>query len=181
MLDQEMIIAEVLNELSKERDRLESLGKDKAKLPAKVDIVISSCALLARADGEISPEELYRLRKGFLKRFCINEAVFLKYIPIIHGWVNLPDLKKTIEENNIDKNFLSDLYDELRDFFKGEEELSPGEQEIFSKIFYIFDIPVKETEEEPDDVGEDDSAGYEGSGYYNDDEEAYEAEGEESN
>lgn len=161
MINDEIIKVEMMNELNKEMDRLKKLKRKKEKLPIMVKIVMSACALLAKADEETTTAEIFNMKRTIFKRFCINDNIVNQYIPTLFIGVNLLSLKKDIKKYKIDKDFLQNVYDELMDS-KGFENLTPADKDVFFELSRIFDLPViTETEDYPDDdIGEDDSVGY---------------------
>jgi hypothetical protein len=141
MINDEMIKVEMMNELNKEIGRLKSIAGEKEKLPAMARIVISACALLAKADGKTTTDELFNMKKTIFKRFCINDNIVNQYIPTLFIGVNPLSLKNDIEKYKIDKNFLKNVYYELMDSI-GLGNLTPEESEVFAELTRIFDLPV---------------------------------------
>ena len=144
MLDEDKIKKEMIRKIDGEIARLEQMKKEEDKLPIKARIIMCSCALLAKADGETSLDELFQMDRSIFKRFCINEVLTSEFLPVLMGHANLSEIKNYVEKYEIDKAFLREVYKELK-AFKIEHNLSPGEEDILAKLFHIFNFPEENT------------------------------------
>lgn len=136
--DEKELLREVIEELDREIIRLKKL-KDEKKLLSKIRILVRSCFLLARSDGE-SFEEVERINNTIFRRFGIRGKNIRTYCRSIKN-MSLTAIKQDIEKYKIEKDFLTDVYNELCALAFADKEVTEEEDRMLSKIKETFQLP----------------------------------------
>ena len=137
--DEKKLVDEVIKDIDKEIERLKKLKMEKDKLLSKIRILVRSCLLVARADGETF-EEIERINNIIFTRYGIKNKNIRKYCRSIKN-ISLLAVKHDIEKNKIDKDFLTDVYNEICSLASVDKEISHEEEEVISKLKEIFKLP----------------------------------------
>ncbi len=130
---------EVMESIDKEIGRLEKFKEEKGKLLAKIRVIVRSCLMLARSDGE-NFEELEKINNYIFARYCLSGKTVRKYCRSIED-VSLNAIKEDIEKYELDKEFLTDLYNDLFAVAYADGDVSTKEDKMISKLQTVFKLP----------------------------------------
>lgn len=130
---------EVMEAIDKEVKRLETFKEEKGKLLAKIRIIIRSCLMLARSDGE-NFEELEKINSYIYNRYFLTGKTVRKYCRSIKD-VSIAAIKEDIEKYELDKEFLTDLYNDLFTVAYADGDVSCKEDKMISKLQTAFKLP----------------------------------------
>ena len=143
MVSEERLVENMVDFLWRKKERVQRLLEEKDKLLVKAKIVMGSCFVVARADGEVSDDEFYLMHKNLFKKYCITASVY-KYLFASMNSIDIPALKWLVEKYEIDGEFLSDLYWELEKLAKADGDESTDEWVMLLKLRSELDIDTKE-------------------------------------
>ena len=141
------LIAGMIELIDSDIERLKKLKEEKGKILSKARIVILSSALLARADGKITAEELYQMHNHIFKRYYITQDVVRHFIQELVACEDISEVKKEVEKYEIEKEFLGDLYDELLKLGMIDGDYSLDEEKVMHQLMEVFDFPFDLEEE----------------------------------
>lgn len=144
MEKEKKLVAEMIEMMENDIRRIGRFRKEKESLLSKARVVILSSAILAKADGTVSAEELYQMHNHIFKRFYITKNVVRYFMEDLLGENSLSEIKKEIEENKLDKKFLGDLYGQLVELGMVDGDYSPQEEKVMHELMAIFNFPLKE-------------------------------------
>jgi len=135
---EETLKKQALLEIKREVERLKKLKKDEKNYLSKAKIVTRSCLLIALADGVLKKEEIFKMYRVIFKRYHIPEELARIYTGSLIKNVLIDSIKKEVEENEIDRDFLNDLYEQLILLKQVDGVSSPEEDYLSYILFNIF-------------------------------------------
>jgi len=144
MEKEKKLVAEMIDMMEHDIRRIGKFRKEKEILLSKARVVILSSAVIARADGNVSAEELYQMHNHIFKRFYITKNVVRYFLEDLLGDTSISEIKKEIEENKLNKEFLGDLYGQLVDLGMVDGDYSAKEEKVMHELMEIFNFPLKE-------------------------------------
>jgi len=144
MEKEKKLVAEMIDMMEHDIRRIGKFRKEKETLLSKARVVILSSAVIAKADGNVSAEELYQMHNHIFKRFYITKNVVRYFLEDLLGDTSISEIKKEIEENKLDKEFLGDLYGQLVDLGMVDGDYSAKEEKVMHELMEIFNFPLKE-------------------------------------
>ena len=127
-----------MGNLDREIERLKKLRAEKNNYLAKAKVVMWSCIIIAGADDKVVKEENRQIIDRIFRRYCFPEYVEKYPDKFEPGCLLEIAIEKEIKEHSIGKDFLEDLYLELKKLIRIDGKVLDIERdrlEILSRIF----------------------------------------------
>jgi len=137
--EETLIKLEVIDAVDKEIKRLEKLKEEKSKILPRIRVIVRSCLLLARSDGE-DITELEKMYNYMFNRYCIKGQTVRKYCRTIKD-ISLEALREDIEKYQLDSEFLAGFYNELFHIAFADGEFTKEEDKMMTNLRETFKLP----------------------------------------